>query len=123
LVETKSAVGAAGGSVLTFTISQQFPDGKHNLGRFRLSVSTSPHPAMGTKLPAEILAVLAVPAEQRNDQQKAQIAAYYRSLDTQLTQLAGDVQRSEEGLKNRRLYGMQDLAWALINSPAFLFNR
>ena len=24
---------------------------------------------------------------------------------------------------NARLFGVQDLAWALINSPAFLFNR
>lgn len=123
LVETKAAVGAAGGSVLTFTISHQFPDGTHNLGHFRLSVSTSPHPAMGNKLPAEILAVLAVPADQRNDQQKAQLTAYYRSLDSQLKELTDDVRRSEESLKNRRLYGLQDLAWALINSPAFLFNR
>jgi hypothetical protein len=123
LVETKSPVGVAGGSVLTFAISQQFPDGRHNLGRFRISVSSSPHPASGSKLPAEILAALGVPADQRNDAQKAQLAAYHRSLDTQLAQLAADVKRSEEALKNRRLYGLQDLAWALINSPAFLFNR
>ena len=33
------------------------------------------------------------------------------------------VQRGEEQRKNPRLIGVQDLAWALINNPAFLFNR
>jgi hypothetical protein len=122
-VETKSGIGAAGGSVLTITLSQQFGDGLHELGRFRLMVTTSPHPASGSKLPAEIVAVLAIPADQRNDPQKQQLAAYYRGLDSQLAKLAAEVKQSEESLKNRRLYGLQDLAWALINSPAFLFNR
>ena len=33
------------------------------------------------------------------------------------------VAASAEQQKNERLTGAQDLAWALINSPAFLFNR
>jgi hypothetical protein len=123
IAETKSPVGAAGGSILTISISHQFPDGKHNLGRFRLSASTSPHPASSSKLPADVLAALAVPADQRNDQQKQVLAQYYRSIDSELARLANDVKRSEEQLKNKRLIGLQDLAWALINSPAFLFNR
>jgi len=122
-VETKSPAGSEGGSVLTITISQQFPDGQHNLGRFRISATTSPRPASGSKLAAEIVAVLGVPADQRNDQQKQTLANYYRTIDGELARLTADVKRSEDQLKNRRLIGLQDLAWALINSPAFLFNR
>ncbi len=43
--------------------------------------------------------------------------------DSQLVQLRDDLKRSEGQLANRRLTMAQDLAWALINSPAFLFNH
>jgi len=44
-------------------------------------------------------------------------------IDLKLAQLRADAVLSEEQLKNIRLTAAQDLAWALINSPAFLFNR
>jgi len=43
--------------------------------------------------------------------------------DSRLTQLNADVQASQRQLDNERLTAAQDLAWALINSPAFLFNH
>ena len=45
------------------------------------------------------------------------------AVDPQLKRLQHDVQLSSEQLKNQRLTAVQDIAWALINSPAFLFNR
>jgi hypothetical protein len=44
-------------------------------------------------------------------------------LDPRLVQLRKDVQASEQQLANSRLTGAQDVTWALINSPAFLFNH
>ncbi|MCB1228112.1 MAG: hypothetical protein KDK99_20065, partial [Verrucomicrobiales bacterium] len=44
-------------------------------------------------------------------------------IDPRLVQLRRDVALSNEQLKDRRLTAAQDLAWALINSPAFLFNH
>jgi WD40 repeat protein len=44
-------------------------------------------------------------------------------VDPQLARLERAVQLSAEQLQNERLTAAQDLAWALINSPAFLFNR
>ena len=44
-------------------------------------------------------------------------------VDLKLAQLRADVKLSETLLKKPRLTAAQDVAWALINSPAFLFNR
>ncbi|MEZ6057120.1 MAG: DUF1553 domain-containing protein [Planctomycetaceae bacterium] len=44
-------------------------------------------------------------------------------VDPQLARLQRAVELSESQLKNERLTVAQDVAWALINSPAFLFNR
>jgi hypothetical protein len=44
-------------------------------------------------------------------------------LDPKLVQLRADAELSAKQLANKRLTGVQDLAWALINTPAFLFNR
>jgi hypothetical protein len=43
--------------------------------------------------------------------------------DAVLAQLQGDLEKSKAQLANRRLTAVQDLAWALMNSPAFLFNH
>jgi hypothetical protein len=43
--------------------------------------------------------------------------------DPPLLQLARDLQQSTMQLDAKRLTAAQDLAWALINSPSFLFNR
>ena len=43
--------------------------------------------------------------------------------DPDLVRLRSDVEQSGQQLKNQRLTAIQDLAWALINSPAFFFNH
>jgi hypothetical protein len=43
--------------------------------------------------------------------------------DSRLLRLRADVKESEGQLGNARLTSAQDLVWALINSPAFLFNH
>jgi len=44
-------------------------------------------------------------------------------LDPKLVQLRADVEQSKLQNTNRRLTGAQDLVWALVNTPAFLFNH
>jgi len=43
--------------------------------------------------------------------------------DPKLVQLRTDAAMSSQQLTDQRLTGAQDLAWAIINNPAFLFNR
>ena len=85
--------------------------------------TNSPRPIKINPFPADIIQILAIAADQRSDQQRQRLREYYRSLDSELARLQAVVQRSEEQLKNKRLIGIQDLAWALINNPAFLFNH
>lgn len=44
-------------------------------------------------------------------------------LDPKLVQLRADAEQSKSQIANKRLTGAQDLVWALVNTPAFLFNR
>ncbi len=44
-------------------------------------------------------------------------------LDPKLAQLRADAEQSSRQAADRRLTGVQDLTWALVNTPAFLFNR
>ena len=148
--------------VLSFSLNQQYQSRQHTLGRFRLSVTTSP-PPLEPGLSDSVLQIVRTPAAERNDEQNQQLIAYYKSIDDdlktlqknlaeankpvpedpklvqlkqtveevkkplpidpQLARLQRAVELSESQLQNVRLTTAQDLAWALINSPAFLFNR
>lgn len=121
--ETAANVGAAGGTTLTITLTQQYPE--HNIGKFRLSATTSPRPvrAEGDLLPQPIVQALATPADQRTDEQRAVLLQHYRSIDAELLALQQAVNEHVQQAGQARLRGAQDLAWALLNSPAFLFNR
>jgi WD40 repeat protein len=147
---------------LEISIHQNFTDGQHSLGRFRLSVTDAATP-LNMGLPGDVAATLAKPVDQRTDAERAVVLAYvrkqdkkYRKLqaelaaqqqplpedqelkqletqlaaaqqplqvDSRLQQLRRAVALSEEQLKNKRLTVAQDIVWALINSPSFLYNH
>jgi hypothetical protein len=119
--ELKEPVAFDKGMVLTFTLEQRYAGKEHNIGKFRLSV-TSTKPPLGFDGPPEAIAkIVAVESEKRTAEQTTQLTAYFRSLDTQLPQLE---QAVAEHIKpvDERVIGAQDLMWALLNSKAFLFN-
>ncbi len=123
ILETAEQVGHPGGTLVTFVLDQQYQDGQHAIGRFRLLATTAPRPVSLQGLPQPVRNALAVPAEGRTQEQRDALLAHYRNHDGELKKLQAAVAQSSQQLAQQRLLGAQDLAWALINSPAFLFNH
>jgi hypothetical protein len=73
--------------------------------------------------PAPIAALLAVAPDARTAEQKAELTKHFRALDPELARLTALATEAGKQPDAYRLLGAQDLAWALLNSPAFLFNR
>jgi hypothetical protein len=56
-------------------------------------------------------------------QERLELVSKPLKVDPKLARLRADVELSTGQLKDRRLTAAQDITWALINTPAFLFNR
>jgi len=114
-------LGGEGGSVLCFELVQNHSN-EHTLGRFRLLATSSPDPLRPDQ-PAALVAILKTPPEKRSQKQQAALLGFYHRDDAVLRQLESAVATSGSIVADQRQLGAQDVAWALINSPAFLFNR
>jgi hypothetical protein len=73
-------------------------------------------------VPANIAKILEVPKDKRTPEQQTQIVNYVRSIDQDLARLQRALNEYPVP-PSPRVLGAQDLAWALMNSPAFLFNH
>jgi len=122
IFEVAAPIANAEGTTLTFTLDQQFPGKEHSIGKFRLSVTSSRAPFKLDGPPEAIAKILNAAPEQRTPEQTTQLTNYFRSLDQQLAQLHKVVAEHPKP-SDKRLMGVQDLAWALINSPEFQFNH
>jgi hypothetical protein len=122
LFEINGNIDFPKGTKLIFTLDQKFNGKDHNIGKFRLSVTTMPGNLNLNLLPENITKLLHTPKDKRSPQQLAELRNYYRSLDSMLP----NFQRTLADYPvpaDPRAIGAQDLAWALINSRAFLFNH
>jgi len=83
IFETASPVGFDEGTQLTFLLEHESPFPQHNIGRFRISVTTADPPSLSneTEVPQGVLSIVRVPPEQRSAEQRAQLIAYYRTID------------------------------------------
>ena len=93
------------------------------IGRLRLAVTTEKPPVpLQEVLPAHIAKILHKTASQRTAAEQSTLVGYYRSTDAEL----GRLQRAADEFivpADARALAAQDIAWALMNSPGFLFNH
>ncbi len=111
----------ASGSELTLTLVQRY-GGRHTIGKFRLMVTTTKQPFSLKGPPAHLAPLLAIEPDKRTGEQKAALENAFRAQDVELARLRKEVADFPAPV-DRRHPGVQDLAWALINSKAFQFNH
>ena len=70
-------VDAPAGSTLTLSIEQSSKHARHTLGRFRISTTADSRAADRAALPAEVVAILATPADERTPDQKQKLTELY----------------------------------------------
>ncbi len=120
--ELKDKAGFPGGTTLTFTLQQLFPGKDHNIGQLRLSVTTMTPPVLLQAVPENIAQILRVPPPKRTADQNSVLTGYFQSTDPNLGRLRRELAEQSVPV-NARALGAQDLVWALMNSPGFLFNH
>lgn len=85
IVETATDLVLPEGSKLVLTLEQNHDNGGHNLGCFRIAVSTGKRPVSAAYLPPpEIAAILSAPAADRNSDQQRQLVGWYRGIAPEL---------------------------------------
>ncbi|MFN0050657.1 MAG: DUF1553 domain-containing protein [Planctomycetales bacterium] len=83
--------------LLTFQLEHRYQaEPYRTLGRFRLSVTTSPDVLKRVSLPPEVLAVIDTPADQRTTEQSAKLAAYYRAIAPSLQPIRDQMAQLEK---------------------------
>jgi WD40 repeat protein len=110
-------IKAKAGTRLVIELDQQFAGGNHLLGKFRLSATDAEPPLLRPAHPAAWRPLIA--ARELSAAERTKLLDYYLASDGEYRSL----KEAEKLLANPRLAAVQDLAWALINSPAFLFNH
>ncbi|MFT7678832.1 MAG: hypothetical protein ACI8QC_002829 [Planctomycetota bacterium] len=104
--ETKADLAS---SLLVINLDQNYGS-QHVIGNLRISVTREARPVRHHAMPEHVAVALLLPAPERSAEQ---VAAIYREFISKYPALEQEI----------LLSATQDLAWALGNSPAFLFNR
>lgn len=82
IFETQAPLGEGAEITLVFALEHNSVHAQHVLGRFRISATTSREISSGISLPDKISRILDL--GERSDRQKADLAAYYRSISPDL---------------------------------------
>jgi hypothetical protein len=120
LFKFQQPVSGPAGVAFTAVLDQRFGT-NHVIGKFRLSVTTDPNPKLTSPVTPEQLILLDTPENNRTADQNSKLRGMYLAQDKEYQRLATEAANVPPA--DARILGAQDLVWALINSPAFLFNH
>jgi len=119
--EKPIAPGAVG-VAFKVELEQQFEAAaNHTIGKFRLLVTSDANPRIGSPLTKEQIAILDTPTDERTEAQRKRLRELFTAQDPEYQRLQAEAAKVPPA--DPRVLGAQDLVWALINSPAFLFNH
>jgi mono/diheme cytochrome c family protein len=95
----KPLAGDGGETTIVFTLEFKSRYPQHQIAKLRLSATTTPNPA-SRWLPTSLQKIIATAPEQRDDRQKKELAAFYRSVAPMLQpireELAATQKRKDE---------------------------
>ena len=104
--EAQTAFGFPEGTAITVTMLQKFVGKEHNIGKFRISVTTTQAPVLlQGQAPENITKLLDVPADKRTPEQKTALLNHYRSIDAELRAFAAARERVRGSRRTRGRWG------------------
>jgi hypothetical protein len=119
--EFKDALVLDKPATVTFTLVENFGT-MHTIGRIRFSTTSVPKPLFYKGPPENIVRILNTEPAKRTAAQKGEITAFHRAMEPNLARLEQEA-ASFIVASDPRAPGLQDVAWALLNSKAFQFNH
>ena len=119
--EFKDALVLDKPATVTFTLLENFGT-MHTIGRLRFSTTSVPKPLFYKGPPENIVRILNTDPAKRTAAQKGEITAFHRAMEPNLARLEQEA-ASFIVATDPRAPGLQDVAWALLNSKAFQFNH
>lgn len=91
--ELKQPVQFTPGTRFTFVLDQNYTGNSHNLGRFRLSLTTARPPHSLEGFPSDVADLLAIAPGQRTAEQAGRVTTYFQTVDPELARLNAEVAR------------------------------
>jgi hypothetical protein len=101
MFEAEKPVGSDGETTLVFTLEFKSRYPQHQIAKMRLSATAVPNPA-SRWLPPNVSKIIAIAPAERDEAQKRELAAFYRSIAPMLQPLrdeAAAIQRSKDELE------------------------
>jgi mono/diheme cytochrome c family protein len=92
--------GFPGGTILTITLKHEMKHASRNIGRFRLSVTSTPDPQFITRIPAGLRPLLAVAPSSRTAEQQKTLSAAYHSVSPLLEPTRKQIDELNRSLKD-----------------------